>query len=102
MLRARLASVLVLALTGACTESPSFSVRWKLHPHTDAELQGADIAPLLSVKQCTELGISRMRVTTRDANGTIVNQKHLFTNELLTLPPNAVIQIGKLYLVFHG
>lgn len=75
MLRARLASVLVLALTGACTESPSFSVRWKLHPHTDAELQGADIDPLLSVKQCTELGISRMRVTTRDANGTIVDER---------------------------
>ncbi|TAH51045.1 MAG: FHA domain-containing protein [Chloroflexota bacterium] len=35
-------------------------------------------------------------------NGTFVNQKRLVTNEVLTLPRNAVIQIGKLYLVFHG
>lgn len=36
------------------------------------------------------------------ANGTFLNHKRLFTNEVLTLPPNAIIQIGKLYLVFHG
>lgn len=36
------------------------------------------------------------------ANGTIVNKKRLTTDELLTLSPNAVIQIGKMYIVFHG
>ncbi len=36
------------------------------------------------------------------ANGTIVNKKRLALNEILTLPPNTVIQIGKVYLVFHG
>jgi pSer/pThr/pTyr-binding forkhead associated (FHA) protein len=36
------------------------------------------------------------------ANGTIVNNKRLFTKQVLTLPPNSVIQIGKMYLVFHG
>jgi pSer/pThr/pTyr-binding forkhead associated (FHA) protein len=36
------------------------------------------------------------------ANGTYVNKKRLTTDEVLTLPPNSVIQIGKVYLVFHG
>jgi hypothetical protein len=36
------------------------------------------------------------------ANGTLVNKERLTGGEPLTLSNNAVIQIGKLYLVFHG
>lgn len=36
------------------------------------------------------------------ANGTFVDRKRLSSDETLTLQPNNVIQIGKLYIVFHG
>jgi pSer/pThr/pTyr-binding forkhead associated (FHA) protein len=36
------------------------------------------------------------------ANGTFVDRKRLLTDETRNLEPNNVIQIGKLYLVFHG
>lgn len=66
MLRVRLAVVLALAAqAGACTEAPSFQVRWKLLAHRDAAVDPAAAPPLTSVAQCTELGISRVRVTTR-------------------------------------
>jgi hypothetical protein len=78
MLRARLAPAIALAsvvAAGACAEDPSFSVRWKLHPFTEDELVSADVTPLVSVDQCTELGISRMQITTRDGAGTIVDER---------------------------
>lgn len=73
MLRARLAPVLLLALTGGCSEDPSFSVRWRLHPYTETE--PTDAKPLISVDQCTELGISQIRVTTRNAVGDVVDER---------------------------
>lgn len=66
MLRARLALVLAFAAqAGACTEAPSFQVRWKLHAYTELPVDAKDTAPLTSVAQCTEFGVSKIRMTTR-------------------------------------
>src|SRR5688572_6994878 len=65
MPRPRLLTLLALAAATGCTEDPSFSVRWQLGRRAD------DIATLTSVAQCTELGISRMRITTRKADNII-------------------------------
>lgn len=73
MLR-RLAPVVVLALAGACSESPSFSVRWKVVPYGD-ERTVEDAPDLVSVGQCTDLGFVRMRMTTRDANYAVVDER---------------------------
>lgn len=35
-------------------------------------------------------------------NGTYLNHRRLKPGELLPLPPGSVIQIGKLFLVYHG
>jgi hypothetical protein len=65
MPRPRLLTLLALAAATGCAEDPSFSVRWQLGRSAD------DIATLTSVAQCTELGISRMRITTRKADSVI-------------------------------
>jgi len=76
MLRARLAPLALASVAAAgCAEDPSFVVRWRLHPFTDAEVTSDDAAPLVSVDQCTEFGISRMRLTTRDGGGGIVDER---------------------------
>jgi hypothetical protein len=50
-----------LLLATACAEDPSFVLRWQVgRDATDAE------QTLLSVRQCSELGISHVRVTTID------------------------------------
>ncbi len=50
-----------LLLATACAEDPSFVLRWQVgRDAADAE------ATLLSVRQCSELGISHVRVTTVD------------------------------------
>lgn len=36
------------------------------------------------------------------ANGTYLNQRRLAAGEQLPLPPGSVIQVGKLYIVYHG
>lgn len=78
MLRARLAPALALAsvtAASACSETPSFTVRWRLHPHTD-EAPSADDTPLLvSVEQCTEFGIGKIRLTTADAAGATIDER---------------------------
>lgn len=61
MSRLRLAPVAALALASACAEDPSFVLRWQVG--RDAEEAKA---PLLSVRQCSELGIARVRVTTAE------------------------------------
>lgn len=63
------ALVVALALVSACTENSSFFVRWQLGRSEDS------VEILRSVDQCTELGISRIRVTTRDAAATIVDER---------------------------
>ncbi len=61
MSRLRLAPVAALALATACAEDPSFVLRWQV---------GRDAAqaeqPLLTARQCSELGISRVRITTAE------------------------------------
>jgi len=50
-----------LVLATACAEDPSFVLRWQVgRDAADAE------KTLLSVRQCSELGLSRVRVTTFD------------------------------------
>lgn len=71
MLRARLALVLAFAAqAGACTEAPSFQVRWKLHAYTELPVDAKDAPKLISVAQCTEFGISKIRMTTRRCGAT--------------------------------
>lgn len=48
-----------LVLLAACSESPSYALRWRI---TAAD---GTSAPLTSIKQCTEVGIDRVRVHTR-------------------------------------
>lgn len=64
MPRLRLAAVAALALATACAEDPSFVLRWQVgRDAADAEHD------LLSVRQCSELGISHVRIITA-AQGT--------------------------------
>jgi hypothetical protein len=59
MPRLALAPVAALALATACAEDPSFVLRWRVG--RDAAAAESD---LVSVRQCSELGISRVRITT--------------------------------------
>ncbi len=61
MSRRHLAPVAALALATACAEDPSFVLRWQVG--RDAVEAGQ---PLISVRQCSELGISRVRITTAE------------------------------------
>ena len=54
-------AALGLSLATACAEDPSFVLRWQVG-HDPADAENA----LLSVRQCSELGISRVRVVTTD------------------------------------
>lgn len=49
-----------LLLVPACAEDSSFVLRWRVGRTAD----DADKTPLLSVRQCSDLGLSRVRVTT--------------------------------------
>lgn len=62
---------------GACAEDSSFVVRWRL-----GRDQGSVVA-LRAVNQCTELGIVKIRVTTRDAAESIVDER-----EFTCFPPD--------------
>lgn len=78
MLRARLAPAFALAsvtAASACSESPSFTVRWRVHPYTDATPTIADTPALVSVEQCSQHGISKIRLTTVDAAGALVDER---------------------------
>jgi hypothetical protein len=61
MSRLRLAPVAALALASACAEDPSFVLRWHVGRDATEAKQ-----PLLSVRQCSELGIARVRITTAE------------------------------------
>lgn len=69
MPRSRLLPLLALAAAAGCAEDPSFSVRWRLGRSE------ASVEELTSVVQCTELGISRVRLTTRNDAGTVVDER---------------------------
>ena len=72
MPRLRLApAAAALALATACTEDPSFVLRWQVGRSADE----AEQADLQSVRQCSELGISRVRVTTSDLDGEEVDSR---------------------------
>jgi hypothetical protein len=63
----RSALVAALALAPACAESPSVELRWRIQGPPEAGFAD-DAPPLTSIRQCTEVGIGRVRLTTR-ANG---------------------------------
>lgn len=74
MLRARLAPLALATVAAAgCAEDPSFAVRWRLQPLDQVEVSEA--AELVSVDQCTELGISRIRVSTRDGGNALLDER---------------------------
>ncbi len=59
----RPALVLALALAPACAESPSVELRWRIQTE---DLDDSDAAPeLTSIRQCTEVGLHDLRLTTR-------------------------------------
>lgn len=59
----RPALVLALALAPACAESPSVELRWRIQAEDLDE--GAEPPELTSIRQCTAVGISKLRLTTR-------------------------------------
>lgn len=59
-----LASVIVCAISSACSESPSFDLRWAIATKDSPE----QAPPLTSVVQCSSVGISTVQVTTTGAN----------------------------------
>jgi len=59
----RPALVLALALAPACAESPSVELRWRIQAEELDE--GAEPPKLTSIRQCTAVGISTLRLTTR-------------------------------------
>ncbi len=59
----RPALVLALALAPACAESPSVELRWRIQAEDLAE--GDEPPELTSIRQCTAVGISSLRLTTR-------------------------------------
>jgi hypothetical protein len=64
-------AVMALALMSGCDEPPSYLVRWTLVEQAD--LEHPDPPPLTSVKQCAEVGVSKVRVTTNTPGGTEVD-----------------------------
>jgi len=70
MARALLLSVAALSLATACAEDPSFVLRWQVG-RTEAEAE----RPLRSVRQCSELGFSFVRVVTLTDDGTEVDRR---------------------------
>lgn len=52
-------AALTLALASSCAEPPSYAVRWKLVD------QAGEVSELSSVKQCADVGLSTIRVTTK-------------------------------------
>ena len=71
------AALLGLVTLGACTEPPAYEVRWNLVG--EAGLAAGSIPDfdavdeLVSVKQCADVGITRVRVTTLRASGSILD-----------------------------
>ncbi len=104
MPRPRLApAVAALALATACAEDPSFVLRWQVG-RSAAEADGAE---LLSVRQCSELGISRVRVTTLDGNGNEVDQREFpcFPEQFRELDgaaPGPEVGPGEYYVTIVG
>lgn len=75
MLERRAASwasaALAMALVGGCDEPPSYHLRWRLGD--EAALTEPNLAAALtSIKQCAEVGVSKVRVKTRRASDDVV------------------------------
>jgi hypothetical protein len=67
-------TVLVLALAAGCDEPPSYQVRWRIGDQAAVEGDPALAPALTSVKQCADVGVSKVRVTTkRSEDDTIVD-----------------------------
>ena len=65
-----LTAVAALALAPACAEDSSFVLRWQVgRTAADADL------PLVSIRQCSDLGLSYVRVTTVDSEQSIVDTR---------------------------
>lgn len=74
MLRARLAPLALASVAAVgCAEDPSFWVRWRLQPLTDVDVR--EPRGLVSVDQCSQLGISRIRISTRDGADTLIDER---------------------------
>jgi hypothetical protein len=81
--RTAVAGALALGLLGlglGCAEPPSYELRWRF---VDADMISADPsivgnfndAPALtSIKQCTEIGVSSVRVTTRRSDSSVADR----------------------------
>jgi hypothetical protein len=66
-------AALALGVSG-CGEPPAYEVRWKLVD--EAGLADPDAAAeLSSVKQCADVGVSRVRVTTRRSDNTVADRQ---------------------------
>lgn len=65
-----LTAVAALALAPACAEDSSFVLRWQVG-RTEADAE----RPLASIRQCSELGLSYVRVTTVDSDQEIVDTR---------------------------
>jgi hypothetical protein len=57
-------------LAPACAEDPSFVLRWNV-----GRTEGDADTPLTSVRQCSDLGLSRVQVLTLAADGTTEDQR---------------------------
>ncbi len=66
----RLTLVATLALAAACAEDSSFVLRWQVGRTTDDANQ-----PLLTVRQCSDMGLAYVRVITSDALGSEVDRR---------------------------
>lgn len=68
-------AALAVALVGGCDEPPSYQVRWRVGDA--AALADPDLASALtSVKQCADVGIAKVRVTTKRASDdTVVDRR---------------------------
>ncbi len=100
----RPALVLALALAPACAESPSVELRWRIQTE---DLGEDDAAPkLASIRQCTEVGLSDLRLTTRkDGLPVDVREISCFPSEFAQgdgLAPGPELDDGTYELTLEG
>ena len=100
----RPALVLALALAPACAESPSVELRWRIQAE-DLE-EGAEPPTLTSIRQCTSVGISSLRLTTRqDGFPVDVRELPCFPDEFSAgsgLAPGPELDPGTYELTLQG
>jgi hypothetical protein len=70
-------SAIVVAVLGACQESPSFRARWDLRPRPNPDVLDDTPDPFSITRaiDCTALGINAVRMTTIDGIGDIADDR---------------------------